>query len=352
MNYKGLYHTVDFQLMLKEYNDYENNIKLIKLQQLNSTLMELLSLWFSVGFLKLQRITWQTSTCEMLEKISEYEVVHPIRNWADLKRRVGPYRRCFVFTHSSMPNEPLVVLHTALSDRIHTSMATITENARRMSTLGGDNSPNLHFEDSNRIKAAVFYSVASTQDGLHGIELGNYLIKRVVAELISEFPCIDQFSTLSPIPKFKKWLFDKFAMFTQDEVENIKQVLQISSEGFNKELRKCLSTNEWISNDRICDVLEKPLMRLCAYYLFVEKRRNNALDSVAHFHLRNGAVMWRLNWMADRSVRGVGNSCGIMVNYRYFLNDTESNSRNYIEKYQVNASEQIKELSANCSKEV
>jgi hypothetical protein len=38
---------------------------------------------------------------------------------------------------------------------------------------------------------------------------------------------------------------------------------------------------------------------------------------VANFHLRNGAVMWRLNWQADLSARGLGNSCGIMVNYRY-----------------------------------
>lgn len=37
----------------------------------------------------------------------------------------------------------------------------------------------------------------------------------------------------------------------------------------------------------------------------------------ANFHLRNGAMMWRINWMADPSPRGVANSCGIMVNYRY-----------------------------------
>lgn len=51
-------------------------------------------------------------------KVSDYEAIHPIRNWVDLKKRVGPYRRCFVFTHPSMPREPLVVLHTALCDVI------------------------------------------------------------------------------------------------------------------------------------------------------------------------------------------------------------------------------------------
>lgn len=42
----------------------------------------------------------------------------------------------------------------------------------------------LHFEeDVNKINAAIFYSITSTQPGLQGVELGNYLIKRVVREL-------------------------------------------------------------------------------------------------------------------------------------------------------------------------
>jgi len=41
-----------------------------------------------------------------------------MRNWLDLKRRVGPYRRCYIFTHPSMSREPIVVLHTALCDVI------------------------------------------------------------------------------------------------------------------------------------------------------------------------------------------------------------------------------------------
>lgn len=44
--------------------------------------------------------------------------MHPVRNWTDLKRRVGPYRRCYAFTHAAMPGEPLVVLHVALTEDI------------------------------------------------------------------------------------------------------------------------------------------------------------------------------------------------------------------------------------------
>lgn len=38
-------------------------------------------------------------------------------------------------------------------------------------------------EDMNKITTAIFYSISSSQAGLQGVELGNYLIKRVVREL-------------------------------------------------------------------------------------------------------------------------------------------------------------------------
>ena len=43
--------------------------------------------------------------------------------------------------------------------------------------------------------------------GLSGIELGSSLINRVVQELrTKEFPFLEDFVTLSPIPGFRKWL--------------------------------------------------------------------------------------------------------------------------------------------------
>ena len=71
---------------------------------------------------------------------------------------------------------------------------------------------------------------------------------------------------------------------------------------------------------------------------------------IANFHLRNGAVMWRINYMADPSPRGMANSCGIMVNYRYFLDATEFNSRNYIEHYNIKASDTVIHLAEEAEK--
>ncbi|CAN0451306.1 unnamed protein product, partial [Hapterophycus canaliculatus] len=37
-------------------------------------------------------------------------------------------------------------------------------------------------------RSAVFYSISATQKGLQGVQLGNFLIKRVVAQLRAELP--------------------------------------------------------------------------------------------------------------------------------------------------------------------
>lgn len=43
--------------------------------------------------------------------------------------------------------------------------------------------PPLETEDTDKITTAIFYSISLTQQGLQGVELGTYLIKRVVKEL-------------------------------------------------------------------------------------------------------------------------------------------------------------------------
>lgn len=54
--------------------------------------------------------------------------------------------------------------------------------------------------------------------------------------------------------------------------------------------------------------------------------------------------MWRINWLADLSARGLSTSCGIMVNYRYYLNETENNSKMYIENKVIKISPLVEKL--------
>ncbi|TRY85232.1 hypothetical protein DNTS_009271 [Danionella cerebrum] len=336
----GVKFLVDLRADLLEFTSSKSSDS-THLRDLNSTLKSLLSEWFSVGLLRLERITWQ-SPCEILQKISQYEAVHPVRNWTDLKRRVGSYRRCYAFTHASMPGEPLVVLHVALTEEIANNIQGIV---REFATLDVD-------EDVNKISAAIFYSISSTQAGLQGVELGNYLIKRVVRELQSEFPHISQFSSLSPIPGFSSWLQGALSqqkkegraleLLSEEEWKEVEEVTGAAPGASTLEaLRRLISTSDWIHSERLIHTLEPVLMRLCAWYLYGEKRRGYALNPVANFHLQNGATMWRLNWQADTSPRGIANSCGIMVNYRYFLQETGTNSAAYLHNRVIKASEQV-----------
>jgi malonyl-CoA decarboxylase len=59
------------------------------------------------------------------------------------------------------------------------------------------------------------------------------------------------------------------------------------------------------------------------------------MDSVARFHLGNGARLERLNWMADASERGMAQSYGLMVNYVYDLGDVERNHEEYMNRHRA-----------------
>lgn len=161
-----------------------------------------------------------------------------------------------------------------------------------------------------------------------------------------------QFSSLSPIPGFSSWLQGLLSQYRKEgrgseilSVQEWKEVEQATNSAPGSPtvdvLRMLIGTSEWVHSERLAYALEPVLMRLCAWYLYGEKRRGYALNPVANFHLQNGATMWRLNWHADTSPRGVANSCGIMVNYRYFLNETSKNGALYLQDRVITASEQV-----------
>ncbi|OBS68024.1 hypothetical protein A6R68_03435 [Neotoma lepida] len=81
-------------------------------------------------------------------------------------------------------------------------------------------------------------------------------------------------------------------------------------------------------------------MRLCAWYLYGEKHQGYALNPVFNFHLHNGAMMWHINWTADSSLKGLTSSCGLMVNYCYYLEETGPNSISHLGSKNIKVSEQ------------
>ncbi|XP_038394100.1 malonyl-CoA decarboxylase, mitochondrial [Canis lupus familiaris] len=353
--YRGLFHHISkldggvrFLVRLRADLLEAQALKLLEgphVREMNGVLKAMLSEWFSSGFLSLERVTWH-SPCEVLQKISESEAVHPVKNWMDMKRRVGPYRRCYFFSHCTTPEEPLIVLHVALTGDISNNIQAIVKEC-----------PPSETEDRSKISAAIFYSISLTQPGLQGVELGTVLVKRVLKELQKEFPHLGTFSSLSPIPGFTKWLLGLLSsqgkehgrseLFTDAEC---KEISEITGGPINETLKVLLSSSEWIKSEKLVRALQAPLMRLCAWYLFGEKHRGFALNPVANFHLQNGAVIWRINWMADVSLKGITGSCGLMVNYRYYPAETATNSTSYLCSKNIKASEQVLSLVAQFQK--
>jgi malonyl-CoA decarboxylase len=284
----------------------------------DADLEHLFGSWFNRGFLRLERIDWRTPAL-ILEKLIEYEAVHEIAGWKDLHRRLASDRRCFAFFHPALPEEPLIFIEVALTERISTTVAPLLD----------PDSPEV---DPARADCAMFYSITNCQDGLRGISFGNLLIKQVVHELGREFPRLKTFATLSPVPGFRAWL----AGIARDHAVSVPDLAR-------------LDERDWFENPAVAERLRPPLMGLCAHYLTAVKKDDEPLDAVARFHLGNGARMEKLNWLADTSKPGMQRSAGIMVNYLYRLADVEKNHEAFVREHEVAASHELKKLARECA---
>src|SRR6185369_3816723 len=127
------------------------------------------------------------------EKLIEYEAVHEIRSWADLKNRLDSDRRLYAFFHPRMPAEPLIFVEVALTDDL----------AGNVQSLLDESAPVF---DNRKADTAIFYSISNTQVGLRGVSFGNFLLKRVIEDLQRDFPKLAQFATLSPLPALAAWV--------------------------------------------------------------------------------------------------------------------------------------------------
>ncbi|QIE45225.1 malonyl-CoA decarboxylase [Pseudohalocynthiibacter aestuariivivens] len=249
--------------------------------------------WFNRGFLVLRPINWE-SPAHILEKIIQYEAVHAIDSWDDLRRRMQPSdRRCFAFFHPTMPNEPLIFVEVALTKGIPGSIQQVLADGRDV----------LSAEEAD---TAVFYSISNCQSGLAGISFGNSLIKQVVDDLSRGLPGLKTFVTLSPIPGLAKWL---------------------AAEGMNQPL----------ASER--------LQQLAAQYLLQAKRSDGApVDPVARFHLGNGATVHAVHSDADTSPNGLAQSGGAMVNYLYDLSAIAQNHERFAGSHEIPSSPEVKAL--------
>jgi len=163
------------------------------------------------------------------------------------------------------------------------------------------------------------------------------LIKRVVEELRREFHNMKTFVTLSPVPGFKRWLDQQIKNHKEGVSSRYRDLLESPA-------MEHLRDDGWVKDMKKCNQLQPVLQSLCARYLLHEKRRGFAMDPVANFHLRNGASLWRINWLANTEPRGLKSSHTLMVNYRYDLSQIETNNLKYVMGGEITASESVLEI--------
>jgi malonyl-CoA decarboxylase len=288
------------------------------LRLLDRDLKHLFASWFNRGFLQLRRIDWQ-SPAAVLERLISYEAVHEIHGWDDLRRRLAPDRRCFAFFHPALPDDPLIFVEVALVQGLAGAVQPL---------LVQDDDNEAAGERASVADTAIFYSISNCQDGLRGISFGNFLIKQVVEELKGELPHLTRFSTLSPVPGFRRWLTRHGASAGDPEA------------GL---LAKTETDAEWLGAPQ-SDALRPLIMRLCATYLTHRASGEDPADPVARFHLGNGARLERINWHGNTASRGLQESFGIMVNYLYDLETIESNHEAFVNDGTVARSAEVDAL--------
>jgi malonyl-CoA decarboxylase len=269
------------------------------LSDVDADFQHLFGSWFNRGFLVIRRIDWATPA-HILEKIIRYEAVHAIESWDDLRRRLEPPdRRCFGFFHPALRDEPLIFVEVALTHDIPDAIQRILAAGR----------PPIAPQTAT---TAVFYSISNCQRGLAKISFGNFLIKQVAEELRREFPGLNTFVTLSPLPGFRRWA---------DSSE------RLSLSGLDQDMLTAAAPD---------------IRRAAAEYLLVAKSESGRPpDPVQRFHLGNGARLERINLMADLSPKGRAESYGVMVNYLYDLDDVEENHERFADQGEIVASQAL-----------
>ena len=285
-------------IKLREKIKYLLTMGNLELESLDKGLLRLFKYWFNPSFLVLEKIDWSTPA-NVLEKIIEYEAVHEINSWDDLRARLAPSdRQCFAFFHPLIPEDPLIFVEVALTNKIPETIAEVIRIERDEI-------------ENDQINTAVFYSISNCQNGLSGISFGNFLIKKVAHKLRQEIDGLDNFLTLSPLPGLMRWL-ENNAPLSYERCKN-----------------KTIEDN---------DLIQKTIKYL------TESNRNDGLpnDPVARFHLGNGAILKQININGDLSNKGLDQSNGVMVNYLYDLDTVERNHELFVQTKEVLLSNELK----------
>ncbi|MBL4888557.1 MAG: malonyl-CoA decarboxylase family protein [Candidatus Lindowbacteria bacterium] len=318
----------------KELNQDEKS----QLKALRKILQTYLYAIFNYQYLITRIFNADNTPVTILKYIAKNEGVHPASHWSAFEERLNsPDRLLMALEHFKIPNHPVVYIEIALSTGL----------LKRMDDVLGETRMRV---DPYEADTAIFYSVNNTFKGLSGAGLGERIIVLAKKYLMTEYPNLKFFSTLSPIPGFRNYLEDiiiggkscyklnreqldsvkRNGFFPKRTINELAELLSQKSpyeteESISGFFLHVLQRKQWLRNEDIAKKMEKPLIALAKQYLLNEKRLDretgeplkNAIDPVANFHLSNGAYVGSLNYQANFSREGLRRSFGMMVNYIY-----------------------------------
>ena len=243
--------------------------------------------------------------------------MHAIDDWEDLRRRLEPPdRRLYAFFHPALGDEPLIFVEVALTTAIPDAIQPLL--ARERAPLA-----------PAAATTAVFYSISNAQRGLAGVSFGNFLIKQVVEDLRREWPRLQTFVTLSPVPGFAAWLARERA----DEASPL----------IDAEARRALALDRPSRLDRRRPARDEAVARALAAArraLFparaLRARAARSIRSRASTSAtaRGSSASTRCG---DLSETGLKQSLGLMVNYLYDLDHIEENHEAYANRGEIAA---------------
>lgn len=287
---------------------------------LNNSLRDFLQVAFSHDALEFRRVTFEESHGVMLERVAEKDsVLTKIRTLRELKRRLGNGRRCYALLHPQLPDDPVAFIHVALTQDLATGIQYLDR----------------HCSAHDTPRCAMFYSVNSPHAALGGLDMASRIIKLAAADVARDFPSIDTFCTLSPMPGFTAWLAKVVSGDLSVEVPEslLRPLSERCSNDTSEVLRhvhSIVSTDHSWHKDMNTRKQFRPLLEwLGRSYLVDQKSQDMPYDPVARFHTRNGASIHRLNWIGNDSIIGMSRSAGLMVNYMYDLQKLESRARSF-----------------------
>ena len=343
---------IQLRLDLQQYirADQAENKHLVIYENLHHHLIQkVIPLCFSISQLDVRRITMDESPA-ILALLVNREAVHPVVSLQDFvqTRIQDPHKRVYALFHR-LQQLPLVVLHVSMQPTIPARLREIFERNN---------------DDAARVVAA-FYSISNLQPGLEGIGLGETLIRAAVQHISREEPQnnvqIQIFTTLSPMPGFRKWLEEIVAHGGNDRLWQcfdpadiqflctawkcqpralLPHLLGALKHQYDRDPRRIERVGDQADTSELSVVLGC-LARLAAHYLIREKVHDSKLrNTVARFHVHNGAQVYRINTGADLSKAGWTQSFGVMVNYKYDMGSLQDNQ----EAYEANGTIAVHEI--------